>query len=738
MEYIFNVKAQFEQKKEYNIEAQFEAIKKYIEGQVIHVQAKIDPNSLSLAKIQEQLKNEKLTLNIGNVTFDQSGVDKANKAVGDISNTIENTRTSINSFGKSIQSVFNNNFGIESYKNSLKSLGLDDETVAKSAREIENLGIQINKVSGSQSNTINQDGIPEQTKKVLIEAVDQYGRLISLSQTFYSDEEKNAITVAKITDNIKAQVQEQEKLNRSLESQSKQYTDISNRVAELVAKQRERNNPIKGVGTDENTGKLIATDQNPTEDLKKYVEAFNKVNTMLSAYQVAVDKGVVVTQTFKNNLSTTISELQRYGENVRKAQTGNKGIVSEVDVKSLVEAAKSELGRFESEVQKSGLETDKFKEKIVNLKQILDQPTMDRQGFTHYTDELRKVKAEYQQIKTDVGSAGDAVKKLQADTAKGLFANNANDDRVKQIVKDVDNLATRYKELRSQFETQGFTENVRNGFSTLNNDIQQTTKAATELQQSLRSTNTELSLTGQKSNLNNRIETWLKNNTKASGTTVQALKQLQAQIQSADKVSLRNLTQQFKDITKNAELAGEAGKSFLDNINEKVGKFTSWFSISQIIMGITNEVKQAIVTFKEMDTILTEISKTSERSAESLAKLGESAFDTASKYGVSVQNYLTGVQEMARAGYETLGEHQSEQMAELALLVQAAGGVSDSIARDYLIATDAAYQLGGSIEKLTSILDSQNMVTNNYAVSMQDMTEATKEAASIANQYGVS
>ena len=155
-------------------------------------------------------------------------------------------------------------------------------------------------------------------------------------------------------------------------------------------------------------------------------------------------------------------------------------------------------------------------------------------------------------------------------------------------------------------------------------------------------------------------------------------------------------------------------------------------------MWITNEAKQALVTLKDVDSILTEISKTSERSAESLERLGESAFDAASKYGVSVQNYLTGVQEMARAGYETLGEHQSEQMAELALLVQAAGGVSDSVARDYLIATDAAYQLGGSIEKLTSILDSQNMVTNNYAVSMQDMASATKDAAVMANQYGVS
>ena len=170
---------------------------------------------------------------------------------------------------------------------------------------------------------------------------------------------------------LREQLADQEKINKALQVQSAKYTDINNRVAELIAKQQERNNQIKGIGTDENTGKLIVTDQNPTEDLKKYVEAFNKVNTMLSAYQTAVDKGVIVTQTFKNNLSTTISELQRYGENVRKAQTGNKGIVSEVDVKSLVEAAKSELGRFESEVQKSGLETDRFKEKIVNLKQIL-------------------------------------------------------------------------------------------------------------------------------------------------------------------------------------------------------------------------------------------------------------------------------------------------------------------------------------------------------------------------------
>lgn len=353
------------------------------------------------------------------------------------------------------------------------------------------------------------------------------------------------------------------------------------------------------------------------------------------------------------------------------------------------------------------------------------------QAFIEYSKVL-------QNSERDIQATETAIKKLQTDTQKGLFAQNSNNSEVVQLKQDITDLSNQYSQLQAKFQSEGATQEVIQGFTQLDNQIKSTSERAKELQSSLKSVKDAAALEDRKSNLNNKIETWLRNNTRASESMRQSMKSLQTQIQSADKQTLTHLTQQFNELNRTAQQTGQIGKSALDIFKEKAAKFAGWFGLANAFMMITNEAKQALVTLKDVDTILTEISKTSERSAESLEKLGETAFDAASKYGVSVQNYLTGVQEMARAGYETLGEHQSEQMAELALLVQAAGGVSDSVARDYLIATDAAYQLGGSIEKLTSILDSQNMVTNNYAVSMQDMTEATKEAASVANQYGVS
>jgi hypothetical protein len=73
---------------------------------------------------------------------------------------------------------------------------------------------------------------------------------------------------------------------------------------------------------------------------------------------------------------------------------------------------------------------------------------------------------------------------------------------------------------------------------------------------------------------------------------------------------------------------------------------------------------------------------------------------------VTVQNYLTGVQEMSRAGYK----EQAESMARMAILAEAAGDMEAQVAQDYLIATDAAYQLNGSEKELSKILDGQNEI----------------------------
>ena len=87
--------------------------------------------------------------------------------------------------------------------------------------------------------------------------------------------------------------------------------------------------------------------------------------------------------------------------------------------------------------------------------------------------------------------------------------------------------------------------------------------------------------------------------------------------------------------------------------------------------------------------------------------MGDASFDAASEYGRTASDYLTGVQEMSRSGF--YGQ-QAEDLAKLSILGQAAGDMTADVSNSYLLATNAAYQYEGSVEKLNAVLDGQNMI----------------------------
>lgn len=174
------------------------------------------------------------------------------------------------------------------------------------------------------------------------------------------------------------------------------------------------------------------------------------------------------------------------------------------------------------------------------------------------------------------------------------------------------------------------------------------------------------------------------------------------------------------------------GTSLKEQMSQAAQSFTQWLSAkSAVTLGIS-KTKEAISELINLNGILTEISKTSNLTKRQLKELGDNAFESASKYGRAATDYLTGVQEMYRAGF-----NNAEEMAELSLLAQAAGDMTPDSANSYLIATNAAYNYKGSAEELNKVLDSQNHIASNATVSMQDMADATSESASIAAQYGV-
>ena len=201
---------------------------------------------------------------------------------------------------------------------------------------------------------------------------------------------------------------------------------------------------------------------------------------------------------------------------------------------------------------------------------------------------------------------------------------------------------------------------------------------------------------------------WLKNNSKAAkeyGAVLESLAQKQKQAKTEGE--LKSYTQEVNAIKAEAAKKGQTGNSITSELKRafsQIGQFVGIYGGLQRVVGY---VTSSISELKEIDTILTEISKTSDLTTSQIKTLGETSFDSASRWGKKASDYLTGIQEMSRSGF--YGK-QAEQMADLSVLAQSAGDLDPNTANSYLLASNAAYKYQGNVEKLNAVLDGQNMI----------------------------
>lgn len=247
-------------------------------------------------------------------------------------------------------------------------------------------------------------------------------------------------------------------------------------------------------------------------------------------------------------------------------------------------------------------------------------------------------------------------------------------------------------------------------------------------------TTTQVSM-NQRTSQMTAMQEWMRKNKAATKLCGDQVRQLIEECKTCDAVRFDGIKNEFKQIQVEAGKAGKLGNTVFGGLVDQGKKFVQWLSVSGATMGFFNEIRQSISEIKELDNILTEISKTSNMTTQELKKLGMAAYDSASKYGRTASDYLTGVQEMSRSGF--YGE-QGTAMAEQSLLAQAAGDMNAELANSYVIATNAAYKFNGEAEKINAVLDGQNSITNRNSVAMADMAEAMTKAGTVASSYNVS
>lgn len=327
---------------------------------------------------------------------------------------------------------------------------------------------------------------------------------------------------------------------------------------------------------------------------------------------------------------------------------------------------------------------------------------MDTSGIKKGLSDIEKAKRSVSTLKidADVSKANADFKKFESLTTKSA-------EKARKLLSDINKDINNVKLAPNDFVMEANFKKLTNDLEKYKNQIKVVQNEQKALGNSISSTSKSFSKIDAVT-ASNKTLTWLKNNSRAAKVYGDQLEEIaESQRKATSNQELTSLNKDVNKIVSEAKLLGLTGKSFTAEFKCAFSQIAQFTQIYGGIENVIQSIQNSVIELKNVDSILTEISKTSDMTSAQLAKLGETSFDSASKWGKKASDYLLGIQEMSRSGY--YGK-QAEQMAETSILAQAAGDLNSDVANSYLLASNAAYQYSGNVQKLNALLDGQNMI----------------------------
>ena len=145
--------------------------------------------------------------------------------------------------------------------------------------------------------------------------------------------------------------------------------------------------------------------------------------------------------------------------------------------------------------------------------------------------------------------------------------------------------------------------------------------------------------------------------------------------------------------------------------------------------GIAQSFRSAFSEMKNMSDAMAEYRKVTGATTQEMEALRDTAYEVAKAYGESASGVISSAANMARAGYK----ENSLAMAELATKTKLVGDMTQETADKFLIAVDAAYKYQGNVEQLSSVLDAANALDNQYATTIEKISDGMTLVASLAS-----
>lgn len=239
-------------------------------------------------------------------------------------------------------------------------------------------------------------------------------------------------------------------------------------------------------------------------------------------------------------------------------------------------------------------------------------------------------------------------------------------------------------------------------------------------------------LSSKKIQLDNRIGSYIKNNTKLSNDFVEKLKQIQVELKTADKVKFTQLQNEFREVSSQAELLGQTGNTFFTKLGKNVQQFLGFLGSASVVMQAVNAVKSMTNTIFEADGALTNLRMVTGDSIEATQELITQYNKLGQELGATTIEITTSANEFLRQG-KTVEE--TNELIRNAMILSKIAQLGSAEATQYLTSAMLGYKL--ETEETLDVVSRLSAVDMVSATSAGGLAEGMSRTAASAKLAGV-
>ena len=235
----------------------------------------------------------------------------------------------------------------------------------------------------------------------------------------------------------------------------------------------------------------------------------------------------------------------------------------------------------------------------------------------------------------------------------------------------------------------------------------------------------------------NKMTTWLDNNSKASKRFGGAIEDLRRELKelydsgNLTESGLKDLENRFKGVQQEAIAAGKVGKSFGSTFSNAFESIAKYVSVATVIDLAVDSLREMYTAVSDVDKSMINLRKVTDETEERYSSFLKSSAKSAQELGRTISGIVEQTAEWTKLGYSL---DEAEELAKVSSMFANVAEIDDATAVADMVTAMKAYNIEAS--NAVTITDAINELSNRFATNAEGLGQGLTKSASAMSTAG--